>query len=218
MHKNHKKTDGAAHTAPQASAADLDAALHEAVAAGHAPPASEGPSAAAEPAPQDATPEAVADADAGLQAELATTRAQLQRLGADFENLRRRTHREQDELRRYGNQRLLTDLLPVIDNLQRALAHAPAENPDPVIQGVQMVAKQWQDVLGTYGVVSFASAGSPFDPERHEAIGQQTSSTNAPGTVLSELQTGYMMHERLLRPARVIVADQASGGSEAAKD
>lgn len=146
-----------------------------------------------------------------VDSELASAREQLLRMGADFENFRKRTRQEQQEERRRNVQGVLHVMLPVIDNLERALMHAPQNSVDPVIEGVRMVAKQFHDVFGNYGVRAFKSQGGRFDPERHEAVGEQTSPTDAPGTILTEHQSGYMMHERLLRAARVIVADQASG-------
>lgn len=164
------------------------------------------------PTPQPQTAAAAQPQAAETQAQETTSlRNQLLRMAADFDNFRKRTRQEQDDMRRYGISRLLGDLLPVIDNLERALAHCDDNSQDPVVQGVRMVAKQWHDVLANYGVRMFQSEGQPFDPERHEAVGQQTSKEHAPGTVLNEMQSGYMLHERLLRPARVVVADQASG-------
>lgn len=207
--KNPGATNGAA---PHVSAADLDAAINEAKAQDQSQAQAD---ATGEPAAQ-AEPEVVMAPKAGAQGadaagETQSLREQLQRMGADFENFRKRSRQAEDEQRRYNIQRVLNDMLPVIDNLERALMHAPDNNKDPVIEGVRMVAKQWHDVLGNYGVKTFKSQGERFDPERHEAVGQQTSPTNAPGTVLTEHVSGYMIHERLLRPARVVVADQASG-------
>ncbi len=154
-------------------------------------------SAAAGPVPQDAVLE--------KEQELASLRDQLLRLAADFDNFRKRTRREQEDIRRYGIETLLTDILPVLDNFDRALAHTAGEQ-NPLVQGVRMVAKQFHDVLGRYGVQSFTSVGDRFDPERHEAVGQMPGGDVEPGTVLEEAQKGYMLHDRLLRPARVVVA------------
>lgn len=201
--KNPSAQNGAV---PHISTADIDAATTEANARKPGDPEQQ-----SEAAGDKAGPEIVEAEQDAPAAELASLREQLLRMGADFENFRKRTRQEQDEQRRYSIQRVLNDMLPVVDNLERALVHAPQDNKDPVIEGVRMVAKQWHDVLGNYGVKAFKSQGERFDPERHEAVGQQTSATNAPGTVLTEHISGYMIHERLLRPARVVVADQASG-------
>lgn len=204
------KTAASNGAVPHMSPADLAALEHETHA--HNQSAEPGPNDAAAPTPEAAEPHVEGEPSApSAQQELASVREQLLRMGADFENFRKRSRQEQDEQRRFSIKGVLVDMLPVVDNLERALLHAPQDNKDPVIEGVRMVAKQWHDVLGNYGVKAFKSLNERFDPERHEAVGQQTSPTNAPGTVLTEHISGYMIHERLLRPARVVVADQASG-------
>jgi molecular chaperone GrpE len=150
---------------------------------------------------------ALAEAQAALEAktaELATMRDQMLRLGADFENLRKRSHREVEEARKLGMERLARDILPVVDNLERALQHAG--KGDPVIDGVRMVAKQLVDVLGQFGVKSFESVGQFFDPERHEALSQVPTPGAKPGSIVAEMQRGYMIHDRLLRAAQVAIA------------
>ncbi len=144
-------------------------------------------------------------------AELAAMRDQMLRLGADFENLRKRSHREIEEARKMGTERLARELLPVVDNLERALQHA--KDGDPVTDGVKMVAKQLLDVLGGFGVKAFDSVGQTFDPERHEALSQVPSPGAAPGTIVGEMQRGYMIHDRLLRAAQVAIA--AAGAEDA---
>lgn len=149
----------------------------------------------------------LAEARAALETktnELATMRDQLLRLGADFENLRKRSLREADDARKFGMERLARDILPVIDNLERALQHA--KGGDPVIDGVRMVAKQLLDVLGSFGVKAFDSLNQMFDPERHEALSQVPGTDSAPGTVVAEMQRGYTIQDRLLRPAQVAIA------------
>ena len=137
--------------------------------------------------------------------EIEDLRDRLLRMAADFDNFRKRARRELEDARRYGIDSLLHDIVPVADNLARALAHASQEN-SPLVEGVRMVSRQFEEVLKGHGVTGFASVGEPFDPERHEAVTQQESSTLAPGSVIEELQKGYMLHDRLLRPARVVVA------------
>jgi len=139
------------------------------------------------------------------QDEEAVLREQLLRLAADFENFRKRASRQMQEARQYGAERLLSDLLLIVDNLERALAHSEGDN-NPIVDGVRMVAKQFLDVLGTHGVTRFDSLGKPFDPERHEAVGQAPAGDRVPGTVLEEIIKGYFIHDRLLRPAQVLVA------------
>ena len=136
----------------------------------------------------------------------AEVRDQLLRLAADFDNFRKRMRREQDDLRRYGVEYLATDLLEVLDNFNRALDHSGTESKNPVVEGIRMVAKQLGDILARHGVSSFESVGQVFDPERHEAIGQIPVADQAVGTVINEAQKGYLLHDRLLRPAKVVVA------------
>lgn len=136
----------------------------------------------------------------------AVLREQLLRLAADFENFRKRARREQDELRKFGVEGVAKAMLPVADNLERALKHTGGKDDDPFVQGVAMVAKQFADVLATFGVQGFDSMGEAFNPERHEAMGQVPSGDVEPGTIVEEMERGYFLHERLLRPAKVIVA------------
>jgi molecular chaperone GrpE len=129
----------------------------------------------------------------------------LLRLGADYDNFRKRSMRQMDEARRFGAEKVIYDLLAVVDNLERALAHAEGDT-SPMVEGVRMVTKQFLDVLGMHGVQGFDSMGEVFDPERHEAMGQQPAGDRAPGTVVEEMLRGYFLHDRLLRPAQVLVA------------
>jgi molecular chaperone GrpE len=130
----------------------------------------------------------------------------LLRLGADFDNFRKRSVRQLEDARQFGAEKVLYDLLAVIDNLERALTHAQGDN-SPMVEGVRMVAKQFLDVLGMHGVNGFESIDEPFDPERHEAMGQAPGDADhAPGTVVEEMLKGYFLHDRLLRPAQVVVA------------
>ena len=144
----------------------------------------------------------VVDADAG-GADMASMKEQLLRLAADFENFRKRAHRDQEALRKFGIEQVMRGLLPVIDNLTRALEHS---DESPFSDGVKMVAKQFSDTLAEHGVKSFKSVGDVFDPELHEAMGQAPTEDAIPGTVFQEMETGFMLHDRLLRPAKVLVA------------
>lgn len=126
------------------------------------------------------------------------------RAAADLENYKKRALREKEEAERYGVQRLLKDLLPVMDNLDRALAHVEAENP--LAEGVTATRRIFEETLGRHGVKSFSAVGQPFDPNRHEAMQQVESASAAPGTIVAELVRGYLLHDRLVRPALVSVA------------
>ncbi len=129
------------------------------------------------------------------------------RIAADLENFRRRSQREKDDLRKYGIDRVVTELLPSVDNLDRALSHAELDSGDTsIVEGVRMVYRQLLSALEKHGVQSFESKGTQFDPQRHEAL-QQVETTELPNnTVVDEYQKGYFLHDRLLRPALVSVA------------
>jgi molecular chaperone GrpE len=125
---------------------------------------------------------------------------------ADLDNLRKRAGREREEHARFSQEKLLRELLPVLDNLDRALDHAGAPDAQgPLASGIEMTRKLFHEVLGRHGVKAFEALGQPFDPRLHEAM-QSVESEAAPGMVLSELVRGYALHERLLRPAMVVVS------------
>lgn len=127
----------------------------------------------------------------------------LQRHQAEFDNFRRRTLKEKDELRLTAAGNLLTDLLPVLDNFGRALVHS---KDDPVLQGVVMVQKQMLEILTNSGLKIVGEEGESFDPKVHDAIMQEEKEGVAPDTIIEVLQPGYMFHDKLLRPAMVKVA------------
>jgi molecular chaperone GrpE len=171
-----------------------------------APPGSDAPAGPEPPVPvATATIEADGSRTQTPVSAEAELKDQLLRLAADFDNYRKRAARQMEETRKFGTEKLLVDLLLVLDNFDRALDHAKSEN-GPLIQGVRMVAKQLTDTLAQHGVVGFTSRGEPFDPERHEAIAQMPSEDQPPGSVLEEVVKGYMIHDRLLRAAQVVVA------------
>jgi molecular chaperone GrpE len=126
------------------------------------------------------------------------------RAAADLENYKKRAQREKEELQKFGNERLLKDLLPVLDNLDRALAAAPAG--DPLVSGVTLVRTAFEQVLSRYGVKGFSALGQPFDPTQHEALMQVPTAEKPPGTVVVEHARGFTLHDRLVRPALVGVA------------
>jgi molecular chaperone GrpE len=126
------------------------------------------------------------------------------RAAADLENFKKRAAREKEEIERFGIQRLLKDLLPVMDNLDRALEHG--ESKGPLAEGVAATRRIFEETLARYGVKAFTAVGQPFDPTRHEAMQQVETSQAAPGTVVSEMIRGYLLHDRLVRPALVAVA------------
>ena len=144
-----------------------------------------------------------------LRRTLAERDAQYLRLAADFENFRRRRAQEAQERARYASEPAAIALLPVLDNLQRAIQHAP--EGDPMVDGVRMVARQFEDALQSMGVSVIDAAGQPFDPAVHEAIGGEESPEVSEDTVVAVLQPGYRLHDRVLRPALVRVAHPVAG-------
>lgn len=140
-----------------------------------------------------------------LRAELAAANDRQLRERAELENFKKRVARERMEALRFANEGLLRDLLPVIDNLQRALEHARTSREfEPIIAGVELVLRSFGETLERHGVKVVEARGAPFDPGRHEAIGH-VESDQPPNTVVDEHQRGYMLHDRLLRPALVTV-------------
>lgn len=130
-----------------------------------------------------------------------------QRTRADFENYQKRIQRDLATERRFAQAPLASDLLAALDNLERATAAAEqAGEKGPLVQGVSMVHTQLLDALRRHGVTRMEALGLPFDPNLHEAVMQQPSAEHPPMTVVQVLQPGYMIHERVLRPARVAVS------------
>ncbi len=142
---------------------------------------------------------AVAERDANLD--------RWQRAEAECENVRKRMRRELDDVRRYEALGIARDILPVLDNLGRAIeAASQTHNLDQLVEGVQLVARQIQDVLAKHQVVAIDAKEQPFDSERHEAVQQIPSADHPPMTVVEELERGFTLHDRLVRPSKVIVS------------
>ena len=161
----------------------------------------------------DAAGEGEPDPLAIAQAEAARLRDQLLRTAADFDNYRKRSRRDVDDAERRGREELLRELLPVFDNLERAVAHAEtAPDVNSLADGIAMVRKQFLDTLGKIGIERIEALGQPFDPAVHEAIQQVETDDFEPGTVANQFQAGYRMGERLLRPAMVVVAKKPPSG------
>jgi molecular chaperone GrpE len=207
------------------------------------------PAPAVEAAPSTETPPSTEDASA-LRQEVESLRAQLEfsqtkaretlerlkeaherakdfqeramRSAADLDNYRKRAQKEKEDVQKFGVEKLLKDLLPVVDNLDRALdAAAKAADFDSFQKGVAMTRKSFEDSLSRHGVKGFSAKGQPFDPRLHEAI-QQVETKDAPaGHVLYEVTRGFYLHERLVRPAMVVVArapEAAAPASPASDD
>ena len=129
----------------------------------------------------------------------------LARVSADFDNFKKRQTKEKAEAIKFANEGVIKEILPVLDNLLRALGAAGSDGGS-LLEGVKIVAKQMEDVLGKFGVVGFDALGQPFDPARHEAVGSRPDAEVPAQHVCEEYQRGYLLHERLLRPALVVVS------------
>lgn len=184
----------------------------------------------AHPVDSETVPAATADA---RDAELETLRAELElstargrdmmqklkdehermlRAAADLENYKRRAAKEKEEVQKFGSEKLLRDLFPVYDNFDRALEHArePADF-ESFKKGVEMIRKLFEDTLGKHGVKAFSAKGELFDPTRHEAMKAEVTDAAPPGHVLAEILKGFLLNDRLVRPALVVVSRAPEG-------
>lgn len=144
---------------------------------------------------------------AAVQTERDDLRDRLFRAQAELENYRKRAQKELDTERQYRSLPVVRDILQPLDGLQRALQVAKtSKDVDQLLQGVQMVATQFQDALSRHAVVPIDCVGKPFDPNLHEAIQQAPSKDHPPMTVLHEVERGYQMYDRVVRPSKVIVS------------
>ena len=131
------------------------------------------------------------------------------RLAAEFENFKRRAQRDQYDAIRFANEKLLKDLLPIVDNLERAIQCGSEQSKsEGLLEGVELTQKQFLETLAKLEVKQISSVGEVFDPTRHQAVAQVESETAEPNTVVEEFQKGYFLHERILRPAMVTVAKE----------
>ncbi len=142
------------------------------------------------------------------EARVGEERDRALRLAAEMENLRRRTAREVENAHRYGHERFAAELLPVADSLELALGSA-GDAPKAVREGLEMTLKLLHDIFANHHIKVIDPVGQAFDPEFHEAMTTQPSAEMAPDHVLNVVQKGYKLHDRLLRPARVIVSKAA---------
>ncbi|KQN10082.1 molecular chaperone GrpE [Sphingobium sp. Leaf26] len=163
--------------------------------------------------PEDAVPagDAAADTIAALEAELATAKQDILYAHADTQNVRRRLEKELADARSYASTAFARDILSVADNLSRALAAIPAdlredEKFKSLVVGLEATGRELDSVFGRNGVTKLESVGQPLDPNKHQAVMEIPSADAEPGTVLVEMQAGYMIKDRLLRPAMVSVA------------
>jgi molecular chaperone GrpE len=184
----------------------------------HSAPEEEQPIAASE---EQSSEETAQDEPSGPspEEELTASRAEARknwdlylRERAELENFRKRMQREKDDLVRFANENLLRELLPVVDNLARAIEHArkDTDNLEGLLEGVNMTLSQCQKILDKFGVSPVTAVGEPFNPAFHEAMGQLESADYPANTVLQEMQKGYTLNDRLLRPALVLVSKTPS--------
>jgi molecular chaperone GrpE len=188
-----------------------------------------------ESVPQDASDEVINGGDddiqeqdtvaiqADVEEQLAAARADAEeyrdrmlRMAAELDNYKKRAAREQDELRKYATEGLIRQLLEVVDNLERAIASASAgnENDRSVVNGVAMTLTEIMKILEKHHVSPITALGEPFDPAFHQAMSQEEREDQPPNTVVQEYQKGYLIHDRLLRPAMVVVSKAPHGVPE----
>ena len=221
--------------APEAGASELETLAPETRRNG-AEPATASADGAPEPAlsPQptasedDLTPAAALDNGAAeavtanaLDARIAKLQSDIERLNdrtlraqADAQNARRRAEQEMEKARKYALERFASELLPVVDNLERALEAASGDDEaiKPIAEGVELTLKSFQDVLRKFQVEPVDPVGEPFDPQRHQAMSLIDNPDAQPNTVLTVMQKGYTLNERLLRPAMVVVSKAPAKG------
>src|ERR687887_1515184 len=165
-----------------------------------------------EGAPSTEAPQAPGPEVEELRRQLDDKHDRLLRALADAENTRRRAQREREEFAKYATESLLRDLIPVLDNLDRALGAARAAGTAAnLVEGVELIQRELLKVLERAGVTRYSAVGQAFDPTRHEAIARVVSQEAAPNTVVSEQLPGYLLHDRVLRAALVVVAVAPDG-------
>lgn len=166
----------------------------------------------------ESVPEPEAAEEAGLRSELEQAQQkaaehweQLLRTRAELENVRRRGERELENAHKYGIERFARELLPVKDSLEMGLEAARSEGSgsEKLIEGTELTLKMLQSALEKFGISEVDPAGEPFNPELHQAMSMAESVEQAPNTVLHVMQKGYLLHDRLIRPAMVVVAKAA---------
>ena len=162
----------------------------------------------------DADADGTVDVVTPLREERDRLKEQLLRTAADFDNFRKRTKKDLDESERRGREETVRELLPVFDNLERAVAAAVGTTDvTSIVEGVKMVLKLFEDQTGRLGVTKVDAVGQRFDPTVHDAIQQKETDEYPPGTVIAEVVPGYRLGERLIRPAMVVVSRKPSASA-----
>ncbi|HIC90567.1 MAG TPA: nucleotide exchange factor GrpE [Syntrophaceae bacterium] len=129
------------------------------------------------------------------------------RVSAELENYKKRVEREKAEFLKYAHESLIKELLPIVDNLERAIDHARTKKASKAfVEGIEMVLKSFNDCLGKFKVKPIKAIGAKFDPNLHEAVTVEEKADEEENTILSELQKGYMLNDRVIRPAMVVVS------------
>jgi len=153
-------------------------------------------------------------AEPDLKAKLQETEQQAKenydrylRVSADIENFKKRAEKEKNETLRFANEEIIKALIPILDNLERAIDHGrESGNSKGLLEGVEMTYKSFLSVIQKFGVSQIEALGTEFDPNLHEAMMVQEDTQEPPGRVISQAQKGYLMHNRLMRPAMVVVS------------
>jgi molecular chaperone GrpE len=171
------------------------------------------------------TAESNSEVELEAKVEAARQEAQLNydrflRVSAEFDNYRKRSARETQDFRKYANESLLKELLPVVDTLELAIKSAREESrgQESIVNGIDLTLKEILRVLNKFGVQPIEALNQPFDPVFHQAVVGQESDTHPKNTVIQELQKGYTLHDRLLRPAMVVVAKPKTDGGAGQTD
>lgn len=153
------------------------------------------------------TAEVISPEVAALRAEIEEHKQRVLRTQADFDNFRRRTTKEKEELGKYASAKLITELLPVLDNFERAMS-TTSDNAEVAsyAKGVEMILRQFEGILHTEGLIAMETVGQPFNPEYHQAVMQVESEDHEEGIVVEEIQKGYLLKDKVLRPAMVKVS------------
>ena len=167
------------------------------------------------PSAAESQPEAAEEAILDqLRNDLEAAKDRVLRSQAELENYRKRASREIEEHRRYANLPLMQDLLPVLDNIERAIAAAEkSQDVAGLLEGVKLVARQFEETFARYHCVRIGALHLPFDPHLHHAISQQVTSDFPPNTVILVAQPGFQLYDRVVRPSQVIVSHAPDAGS-----
>jgi len=204
MSRHSHKADKAPHGASQGGASQERPE--------HAPAAPHEPQTAPEPSGQGSCQApgeaALADPLQALQAERDDLLSRLQRVSADYVNYQKRVQREIAQAREFANETLIKELLVVLDDMERALKAGAANHAedDPLLKGMELAYDKAVRTLGGFGLSAIEAAGKPFDPDRHSAVTVQPSNDHPPRTVLAQLQKGYQLKGRVIRPSAVVVS------------